>query len=251
LFVVLAIVAPPYVAIGFARAQTSGRRLAAIAVPPVCGTLIVLILVVRLSVLARVARRRADELTQALAKQDQLQQQLVYRAHHDSLTGLANRDVLTERMDRLHGTDNQVHGGSAAGHALMMLDLDGFKNVNDTLGHPAGDKLLVNAAQRLVNTVPDKAVVVRLGGDEFAVFMENTRADEARRTADAIVAAMHNPYVVGGQELSLSASLGLLITEPEKRPPTSAEGLRDADRALYDSKAAGRDRVTEFAAQGP
>jgi diguanylate cyclase (GGDEF)-like protein len=88
--------------------------------------------------------------------------------------------------------------------------------------------------------------VVRLGGDEFAVLMANTTADEARRTAEAVRVALRSPYTVAGREVSLSASIGLLITGPDGKPPSFVEGLRAADLALYGAKDAGRDRVTEF-----
>jgi diguanylate cyclase (GGDEF)-like protein len=98
-----------------------------------------------------------------MAEQDKLERQLGYRALHDPLTGLANRDVLTERMERKHNSYGR-QGFASRGQALMMLDLDGFKNINDSFGHPVGDQLLVDVAQRLRSSVPDEAVTVRLGG---------------------------------------------------------------------------------------
>ena len=252
LFVLLALVAPLNVAIGFSRAGTPGPVLAAIVVPPVCGTLILLILVIRLALVAQLARRRAEELSErsaslaaAMAKQDELQSELAYRALHDPLTGLANRDVLIERMDRLRDSCGRPGDQPCPGQALVMLDLDGFKHVNDTLGHPVGDQVLVDASRRLVGTVPKEALVARLGGDEFAVLVENVPRAEARRVAEAILEALRGPYFVAGREVFLTASIGLLITEPGVQPAGSAEGLRDVDHVLYDAKAAGRNRVSE------
>lgn len=253
LFVLLAVFAPVSVAVGVAQAPAPGTDLATRVVPPACGTLILLTLVLRLALVARVARRTADELSdrsaslaRTLERQDELQHQLAYRAMHDPLTGLANRDVLTDRMKRLHDRCREMPERACGGQALMMVDLDGFKDVNDTHGHPVGDQILIDVAQRLIGAVRDEALVARLGGDEFAVLLEDVPAEEARRTADAIRDALRTPYFVAGREVFLSASVGLLITEPGTPAPDSSEALRDVDRALYDAKAAGRCRVVEF-----
>jgi diguanylate cyclase (GGDEF)-like protein len=253
LFVTVAAIALGDVAVDFAHAGASGPATAAALVPPVCSTLILIFLVVRLDLLGRLAKRRAVEvddrsasLARAMAEQEQLQRLLAYRALHDPLTGLANRHVLSDRMEWLHTTHDGATNPAYRGQALMMLDLDGFKDINDSFGHPVGDQLLVDVAQRLVNTVPDSAVVVRLGGDEFAVLLEAMLGEEARGTAEAVRSELRHPYNVSGQELYLSTSVGLLITEPGTRPPGPSEGLRDVDQALYVAKASGRDRVAEF-----
>jgi diguanylate cyclase (GGDEF)-like protein len=251
-FVLLALIAPLNVAIGFKQAGTPGPALAAIVVPPVCGTLILLILVTRLALVAQVARRRAEELGErsaslaaAIARQEELQGELAYRALHDPLTGLANRDALAERIEAVRDRAGDTKDGSSPGEALIMVDLDGFKGVNDTLGHPAGDQVLVDVSRRLTSVLPDAAVVARLGGDEFAVLMENTSGDLARRTAEAMRAALRTPYAVDGSEVALSASVGLLVVEPGGQPVRYVDGLRETDRALYAAKAAGGDRVIE------
>jgi diguanylate cyclase len=253
LFLMVAAIALVDVAVDFSRTGASGPETAAAVVPPVCSTLILIFLVIRLDVLGRVAKRRAAEvdersasLARAMAEQEQLHGLLAHRAMHDPLTGLANRHVLTDRMEWLHNTPDGPANRAYRGQALAMLDLDGFKDINDSFGHPVGDQLLVDVAQRLVNTVPDSAVVVRLGGDEFAVLMEATPADEARDAAEAIRNQLRIPYVFGDQELYLSSSIGLLITDPGTRPPSPSDGLRNVDQALYAAKAAGRDRVAEF-----
>src|SRR5262249_25693887 len=155
-------------------------------------TLILLLLVFRLALIARVSAARAEEVAQqstslahAMVEQAEMQRALAYRALHDPLTGVANRYVLTDRMD-------QLCGEPCRGQAVMMLDLDGFKDVNDTMGHPVGDLVLVEVAHRLVGAIPRQAVLVRLGGDEFGVLLEDTPGDEARRVADATVEALRS-----------------------------------------------------------
>ncbi len=247
LFALLALLAPLDVALDVVHAGGAPPQVVAVLVPPIGGMLILLLLVARLAMIARVAETRADELSgqsdslaRAITEQDELQRELTYRALHDPLTGVANRYVLTDRMDQLSRSP------TSRGQALMMLDLDGFKDVNDTFGHPVGDQVLIDAAQRLVSSIPAEAVLVRFGGDEFGVLLENTPGDEARRVAEAIVQALRCPFFVSGQELLLSASLGLMVSETGVHPPSAAEGLRDVDQALYAAKAAGRNRVAEF-----
>ena len=246
LFVLLPLLAPIDVAVILMRTDASGPTYVAVVVPTVCATLIFLLLVVRLALVTQMARGRADELGRAAAEQDELQRELAYRALHDPLTGLANRRVLTERMEWLRDRCGEPQHVPGLGQALMMLDLDGFKDINDSFGHPVGDQLLIDVAHRLAGVVPREAVVVRLGGDEFAVLLENASHTEARRVAEATLAALRSPYFIGGRELFLSASLGLLTTHPQASPPSSSEGLRNVDRALYAAKKAGRNRVAEF-----
>jgi diguanylate cyclase (GGDEF)-like protein len=247
LFVVLALLAPIDVAIDAARAGASGTGIVLTVVPPLCGGLILILLVIRLALVGQVAAVRAEELTersasltQALAEQDELQRELASRALRDPLTGVANRYVLTDRMDQLSG--NAVNRGQA----LMMLDLDGFKDVNDSFGHPVGDQVLIDVAGRLARAIPEGAVLVRLGGDEFGVLLEDATAGEAQRVAAAIVETLRVPFFVAGREVFLSASVGLVITAVGEQPPAASDGLRDADQALYAAKAAGRNRVMVF-----
>lgn len=257
LFVLLAVVAPVNVAVGVAQAGAPGPTVAAIVVPPVCGTLILLTLVTRLALLAQVARRRAEELSErtaslaeAIARRDELQNELAYRALHDSLTGLGNRDALAERIDAAGHPSGGATDVRSRGQALMMVDLDGFKEVNDTLGHAAGDQVLVDVSARMTSVLPDDAVVARLGGDEFAVLLDNTSGDRARQAAGAMRNALRDPYTVDGHEAVLSASIGLLVIEPGGQPVQYRDGLRETDRALYAAKAAGGDRIVE-AGRGP
>jgi diguanylate cyclase len=247
LFASLALLAPLDVGVDVARAGGAGPQIVAILVPPICAMLILLLLVIRLALIAKVAEVRADELAdqsaslaRAVTEQDELQRELAFRALHDPLTGVANRYVLTDRMDQLAAAP------ASRGQALMMLDLDGFKDVNDTFGHPVGDQVLIDAARRLIGVLPAGSVLARLGGDEFGALVENVPGGEARRIADAVVQALRSPFGVSGHELLLSVSVGLVVTEVGARPLGAAEGLRDVDQALYAAKAAGRNRVSEF-----
>lgn len=254
LFVLLALVAPVNVALGFKQAGTPGPVVAAIVVPPLCGTIILLILVTRLALVAKVARSRAAELAErsaslaaALARQDELQGELAYRALHDPLTGLANRDALAEQIEAARERRGRTIDVPSRGQALIMIDLDGFKEVNDTLGHAAGDSVLVEVADRLRSGLPAAAVVARMGGDEFAVLLDNTTGDAARRTAEGMREALGAPYPIDGRQVELTASIGLLVIEPGARPARYSEGLRETDRAMYAAKAAGGNRVIEVA----
>jgi diguanylate cyclase (GGDEF)-like protein len=249
LFVALTLV-PPLAIVGHLIREELGTHGAVAELATLAASAMLLLLLVwRMVLMARVAERRAEELSQrtsaltaSVADQKVLQLQLTYRATHDSLTGLANRSVLNERLE-------EVLRGGGGPHALLLLDLDGFKDVNDTLGHPVGDELLKGLADRLVGSVPAGALVVRLGGDEFAILLEKTDGVTARRTAQGVLEAMHEPFVVEGREQFLSASIGLLATDPARPPANPSEALRDADLALYAAKGSGKGRVVFFEPQ--
>ena len=155
-----------------------------------------------------------------------------YAARHDALTGLGNRLLLAERMDKLLGM--LAPGRSAS---LLLLDLDGFKEVNDTLGHGAGDKLLVIVGDRLRAGCPAPMEVVRLGGDEFAVLLPDLASE---RTADAVaqrlVAAVRQPVVLADLSVEVDVSIGLALA-PRHGSDLSTL-LRCADVAMYEAKRA-------------
>jgi diguanylate cyclase len=216
---------------------------------------LVVLLVVRLGLVARLAGRRAramnlqaatlvvqsTALQQALEEQQELQRQLTHRALHDPLTGLANRVLLIERLEKaLLATT--VHPG-----ALLLLDLDGFKDVNDTLGHPAGDRLLVQVADRLRLAAGETDSVARLGGDEFAVLMGGVDQETSWRTADRVIEALRRPFPLDERQVHLAASGGLLPLDPGYPDPTAT--LQDADLALYAAKKAGKNQVVGFRPQ--
>jgi diguanylate cyclase (GGDEF)-like protein/PAS domain S-box-containing protein len=162
----------------------------------------------------------------------ELQDQLLYEAYHDGLTQLASRALFGERL-----AEALAKVGSGDDVAILFLDLDGFKEVNDSLGHAAGDQLLVQVAERLRESVRDGDTVARFGGDEFAVLVQSivARAD-AGTVARRIVAAIGEPFTIDGRELRVGASIGLASATDA----TDMEQLlRNADLAMYEAKAAG------------
>jgi len=185
--------------------------------------------------------RAYRQLADAAAAQEALQHQLAHRALHDPLTGLPNRIVLAERLEWAlgrAGNDSQ---------AVLLIDLDRFKDINDTFGHPAGDDILVNVSRRLRTAAPADAVVARLGGDEFAMLVEAVPDQrQALAQAERIVEAIRRPFVIDGQQMYLSTSIGLVTIEPGRRPMSPTDALRDADFALYAAKEAGKNRVVPF-----
>ncbi|MDP2014694.1 MAG: diguanylate cyclase, partial [Actinomycetota bacterium] len=162
------------------------------------------------------------------------------RATHDELTGLANRGALLAEINRALSAGRR--SGRATG--VLMMDLDRFKDVNDTLGHAAGDSLLIAAARRLEGIVRGGDLVARLGGDEFVVVIRDLdEPAEAVMAAERLVKEFQAPFAQGEIELSATASVGVaLATESSD----AGELLRDADTALYAAKRAGRNRVSVF-----
>jgi len=163
-------------------------------------------------------------------------------AYHDNLTGLANRarfrDSLAAAIDRCRGRPQH-------GFAVMYLDFDRFKLINDTLGHSAGDQFLMVAAQRIVRQVRPTDIVGRLGGDEFAILIEHTGGEDmALALAERLQQALREPFQLDGTEVNTSASIG--ITFSSVGYETADEVLRDADIAMYRAKASGRARHALF-----
>jgi diguanylate cyclase (GGDEF)-like protein/PAS domain S-box-containing protein len=170
-----------------------------------------------------------------------LEDELTHQASHDSLTGLPNRDVLLKRLDEaLHPLSGAAGRGSVS---VILVDLDGFKNVNDNLGHAAGDELLRAAAKRLQGCVREGDTAARLGGDEFAVVASASSPSQAVAAARRIVSVVHQPFHVAGQDVRVGASVGVA-----HRVGTSSaeELLRDADIAMYVAKNTGKGHVEVF-----
>jgi diguanylate cyclase len=209
---------------------------AAITVTLIVSALFLVCLVTRLALLARLAEQRSDELASAVAEQLTLEEQLRYQATHDALTGLANRKLLTESLTE----SRQAKQPTSA--ALLMLDLDDFKRVNDSYGHPVGDELLTQTAQRLREAAPETATLARLGGDEFVILFDNADREAAAQVANRVVDALRAPYDVDSKHLQVSASVGVVVVKRDQAL-SSAEMLRNADVALYQAKQAGRDRA--------
>jgi diguanylate cyclase (GGDEF)-like protein len=180
------------------------------------------------------------QLEQSLAELSRLKEQLRYQAYHDPLTGLANRSLFVDQVE------NRI-AGSAVGQrpVVLFIDLDDFKVVNDTLGHVAGDRLLVAVADRVRGCVRSVDVAARLGGDEFAILLEDA-ADLAQSVAICrrILEALQAPLQIDGQEIAISASIGMAAARGDSERPD--ELLRNADVAMYTAKAAGKNRYAVF-----
>ena len=181
-----------------------------------------------------------------------LQAQLQHNASHDSLTDLPNRALFTERVRKaLAGR----RGGDSE-HAVLFIDLDGFKAVNDSVGHQAGDELLVAAARRLQESVRAGDTAARLGGDEFAVLIlgdgnpsthvDGEREQRIHEIADRLRITLSEPYRVEGTEVRVAASIGIAFAEPGISPTSL---MRNADLAMYRAKQAGKARVELYAPQ--
>jgi diguanylate cyclase (GGDEF)-like protein len=170
-----------------------------------------------------------------LTEQRRSEQQVSRLAHYDSLTGLANRVQMSEALEHILAAPRERDRACA----IFMLDLDRFKHVNDTLGHPAGDALLKQVAQRLERTVGQKGRCGRLGGDEFKVIIPRfVEREELAHLAREIIATLSQPYSIQGQSVVIGASVGIALAPDDG---TSSEDLiRNVDLALYAAKDAGR-----------
>jgi diguanylate cyclase (GGDEF)-like protein len=195
-------------------------------------------------VVPSLALAEANEVACALSRASGLLQQALHRAHHDPLTGLANR-TLFEQFIR---SQIAVCGRTGAHLAILYLDLDGFKSVNDRLGHARGDELLRSAAKRLDAGVRDADLVARLGGDEFAVALVDTDGEGAQVVAAKLVDTIgEEGSPTGAAQDAVAASIGISVF-PETG--TSAEELlHQADQAMYRAKAQGKGRVVMAAAR--
>jgi diguanylate cyclase (GGDEF)-like protein len=156
--------------------------------------------------------------------------QMRHLAYHDALTGLPNRLLFFEHL--AHAVANA--GRSGAGLAVLYLDVDRFKLVNDSLGHTVGDLLLEALAKRLRASLRAADLAARLGGDEFAVLAENISAAGAKTLADAICATLGDPFEIGGHHLAVTASIGIMVDEGGRADAESL--LRNADLAMYRAK---------------
>jgi diguanylate cyclase (GGDEF)-like protein len=168
--------------------------------------------------------------------------ELSYRAFHDPLTRLANRALFVERVEEALAED----ADTPRRLAILFLDLDNFKMVNDSLGHAAGDRLLVAAAGRIDGSLGHADIAARFGGDEFAVLLRDAADDFATTSAaQRILSALQSPFSIGGHEVFISASIGIAM--PDDDTPGVDELLRNADVAMYKAKDSGKGRYTVFA----
>ncbi|MGC4978613.1 putative bifunctional diguanylate cyclase/phosphodiesterase [Streptomyces sp. DT199] len=183
-----------------------------------------------------------------------LQAQLQHNAEHDPLTDLPNRALFTKRVQHaLSGRRASDRGVALRNTAVLFIDLDGFKAVNDTIGHQAGDELLVQAARRLQDSVRHGDTASRLGGDEFAALIagDNTRDRDARERhilelADRLRTTLSQPYLIDGNDVRVNASIGVAFAESGLG---AGELLRNADLAMYRAKAGGKGRVELYKPQ--
>ncbi|MGW1007105.1 putative bifunctional diguanylate cyclase/phosphodiesterase [Streptomyces sp. NPDC002520] len=183
-----------------------------------------------------------------------LQAQLQHSAEHDPLTDLPNRALFTRRVQQaLSGRRATDRGAALFGTAVLFIDLDGFKAVNDTIGHQAGDELLVQAARRLQDAVRQGDTAARLGGDEFAALIagDGSRDRAARERnilelADRLRGTLSQPYAIDTNDVRVNASIGVAFAEPGLG---AGELLRNADLAMYRAKAAGKGRVELYRPQ--
>lgn len=182
------------------------------------------------------------ELREQIAERLRAEQRLRHQARHDSLTGLPNRAQLQERLD-----DAIARVSTAGGKpfTVMFLDIDRFKLINDSVGHVAGDELLIEASRRISQVIGRDDIVARLGGDEFAILAEGIESgEEAEHYAGAIRRVLGQSMWIEGREIFPSASIGIALWHPRYRK--SEELLRDADAAMYRAKRRGRNRSELF-----
>ncbi|HEX2196717.1 MAG TPA: diguanylate cyclase, partial [Actinomycetota bacterium] len=165
-----------------------------------------------------------------------LEEKIQHQAFHDSLTGLANRELFADRVG--HALLRQIR--ARAPLAVLFLDLDDFKAVNDSLGHRAGDELLVDVARRITAATRPGDTIARLGGDELAVLLEDLDSlDGAIQVAERLIGLFERPFVVDGSELFIHASIGVAFNERDAET-SPGDLLRDADIAMYEAKRGGK-----------
>jgi diguanylate cyclase (GGDEF)-like protein/PAS domain S-box-containing protein len=173
------------------------------------------------------SRKRAEEALQ-------------HQALHDPLTGLPNRLLLQDRLEHALGRIRRTGSGTVG---VVFVDLDRFKDVNDTLGHSSGDQLLAETARRLTARVRPSDTVARFGGDEFVVLLDGVDADSALPAAERLLGAFDVPFRIGQRDHHVTASAGVVVTDSE----CDVEALlRDADAAMYQAKSRGRARIERF-----
>jgi diguanylate cyclase (GGDEF)-like protein len=186
----------------------------------------------------RELEREHGQLKQALKEREALQEALLHQAFYDKLTGLPNRALLFDRLQ--HTFLEAVRHRQAL--ALLFVDLDNFKSVNDRFGHGGGDQLLVEVAKRILSVAREEDTVARLGGDEFTVLVKDPPSlDIAIGVANRVLERISEPYQVSGVDLTISASIGVSMNYPKGDQPEDL--LREADNAMYQAKSGGKSKI--------
>jgi diguanylate cyclase (GGDEF)-like protein len=174
-----------------------------------------------------------------VSERHEFEQQLTFQALHDALTGLANRELFRQRLER-----SAITAGARLVNSVLYLDFDDFKRITDTLGHQAGDAFLVAMASRLVTCLRPEDTVARLGGDEFAVLLEGTDTGAAVGTTERVLAALQQPLTLEGKDVAPRASVGIASASPSTASPDTL--LADADLAMYFAKRHGKAQYQVF-----
>ncbi|HET7082515.1 MAG TPA: EAL domain-containing protein, partial [Candidatus Limnocylindria bacterium] len=183
---------------------------------------------------------RFSALVHDITLRKELEMQLQHQAFHDSLTGLANRALFRDRVAHALARQARSHGAVS----VLFSDLDDFKTVNDSLGHDAGDQLLVAVAERLRAVMRPEDTTARFGGDEFAILLEDTDEAGARRAAERILEALRSPFEFHGRQVVMRASIGAAVTFDSGIEPDDL--LRQADLAMYTAKTSGKGRFAFY-----
>ncbi|WP_228730391.1 sensor domain-containing diguanylate cyclase [Shewanella yunxiaonensis] len=174
------------------------------------------------------------ELQKEISQRRHIEQKLIHDAKHDSLTGLPNRQMFMERLNDTFAQNRSYK------FALLFIDLDRFKMINDTLGHMEGDHFLIETAKRLNTCIRDHDLLARLGGDEFVILLDNLyNTNDAKEVAERILCELSRPFELAGQHFNSGASIGISLCDNPQQ--TSSESLlRDADTAMYMAKTRGK-----------
>lgn len=176
-----------------------------------------------------------------ISEQKELQEQLAHSAFHDRLTGLPNRTLFQDRLYRAFVRAKRQNSLII----VMYMDLDGFKNVNDTIGHDVGDKLLSLFAPRLLECMRETDTVSRVGGDEFTVIMENvTKNSDVDVVAQRILNSLREPFRIGDQNVSITTSIGIASDRANDTNPRQL--IKQADLAMYEAKNSGKNTFHYF-----
>lgn len=181
-------------------------------------------------------------LKQQIEERKEIELKLIHDAHHDALTDLPNRSMFTSRLELAIASKQRYADNN---FAVLFIDLDRFKVINDTLGHHAGDEFLVEVARRISLCIRGHDLLARLGGDEFVVLLDNfDDVSDVEEVASRIISSISDPFLLDGREMYSGASIGIAHLEPYYQ--SADEVLRDADAAMYQAKTLGRGRFVMF-----